>query len=116
MILLRACFFTVVIIACFALNRLIFGFLYGLERSGLDYFGLPLLGHDARVHHLHRGFGTDGETVRMGNVGGRGGFEVAVPDGIRLCAKYALSTAGSLITCSGVPSAIFWPASSPDHS
>ena len=43
MILLRACFFTVVIIACFALNRLIFGFLYGLERSGLDYFGLPLL-------------------------------------------------------------------------
>jgi class 3 adenylate cyclase len=43
MSLLRASLFTAVIIACFALNRLIFGLLYGFERAGLDYFGLPLL-------------------------------------------------------------------------
>jgi adenylate cyclase len=42
-VLLRACLFTAVIVACFALNRLIFGLLHGWERSGLDYFGLPLL-------------------------------------------------------------------------
>src|SRR5918994_7842896 len=42
-VLLRTCLFTAVIVACFALNRLIFGLLYGFERSGLDYFGLPLL-------------------------------------------------------------------------
>ena len=41
-VLLRACLFTAVIVAGFALNRLIFGLLYGFERSGLDYFGLPL--------------------------------------------------------------------------
>jgi adenylate cyclase len=42
-VLLRACMFTAAIVACFALNRLIFGLLHGFERSGLDYFGLPLL-------------------------------------------------------------------------
>ena len=42
-VLLRACLFTAAIVACFALNRLIFGLLHGFERSGLDYFGLPLL-------------------------------------------------------------------------
>jgi hypothetical protein len=42
-VLLRACLFTAVIVACFALNRLVFGLLHGFERSGLDYFGLPLL-------------------------------------------------------------------------
>lgn len=42
-VLLRACLFTGAIVACFALNRLIFGLPYGFERSGLDYFGLPLL-------------------------------------------------------------------------
>jgi adenylate cyclase len=42
-VLLRACLFTAVIVACFALNRLIFGLLHGFERSRLDYFGLPLL-------------------------------------------------------------------------
>jgi adenylate cyclase len=41
-VLLRTCLFTAVIIACFALNRLIFGLLYGFERSRLDYFGVPL--------------------------------------------------------------------------
>ena len=40
--LLRACLFTAVIVAGFALNRLIFGLLYGFDRSGADYFGLPL--------------------------------------------------------------------------
>jgi adenylate cyclase len=43
MVLLRACLFTAVIIACFALNRLILGLLHGFERSRLDYFGLPLM-------------------------------------------------------------------------
>ena len=42
-VLLRACLFTAAIVACFALNRLMFGLLHGFERSGLDYFGLPLL-------------------------------------------------------------------------
>ena len=42
-VLIRACLFTAIIVASFALNRLIFGLLYGFERSGLDYFGLPLL-------------------------------------------------------------------------
>ncbi len=42
-ILARACLFTALIVAIFALNRLIFGLLHGFERSGLDYFGLPLL-------------------------------------------------------------------------
>ena len=41
--LLRASLFTAAIVACFALNRVIFGLLYGSERSGLDYCGLPLL-------------------------------------------------------------------------
>ena len=41
-VLVRACLFTAVIVAGFALNRLIFGLLYGFERSGLDYFGLPV--------------------------------------------------------------------------
>jgi hypothetical protein len=41
---MRSCrrLFTAVIIACFALNRLIFGLLYGFERFGPDYVGLPL--------------------------------------------------------------------------
>jgi adenylate cyclase len=42
-VLLRAGLFTAAIIACFVLNRLIFGLLHGFERSGVDYFGLPLL-------------------------------------------------------------------------
>jgi adenylate cyclase len=42
-VVLRACLFTAVIVACFALNRLLFGLLHGFERSGLHYFGLPLL-------------------------------------------------------------------------
>jgi adenylate cyclase len=42
-ILARACLFTPLIVAIFALNRLIFGLLHGFERSGLDYFGLELL-------------------------------------------------------------------------
>jgi class 3 adenylate cyclase len=42
-ILARACLFTVLIVAVFALNRLIFGLLHGFERSGLDYFSLELL-------------------------------------------------------------------------
>jgi adenylate cyclase len=42
-ILARACLFTAIIVAIFALNRLIFGLLHGFERSGFDYFGLPLL-------------------------------------------------------------------------
>ena len=42
-VLVRACLFTAVIVACFVLNRPIFGFLHGFERSGLHYFGLPLL-------------------------------------------------------------------------
>jgi adenylate cyclase len=41
--LIRAALFTAIIVATFAFNRLIFGLLYGFERSGLDYFGLPLL-------------------------------------------------------------------------
>lgn len=42
-ILARACLFTALIVAIFALNRLIFGLLHGFERAGLDYFGPPLL-------------------------------------------------------------------------
>lgn len=42
-VVVRACLFTLVIVLSFALNRLIFGFLYGFTRSGLEYFGLPLL-------------------------------------------------------------------------
>ena len=42
-ILARACLFTALIVLIFALNRLIFGLLHGFARSGLDYFGLPLL-------------------------------------------------------------------------
>jgi adenylate cyclase len=42
-ILARACLFTALIVAIFALNRLFFGLLHGFERSGLDYFGLPWL-------------------------------------------------------------------------
>jgi adenylate cyclase len=42
-ILARACLFTALIAAIFALNRLFFGLLHGFERSGLDYFGWPWL-------------------------------------------------------------------------
>ena len=42
-LLARAGLFTAIIVASFALNRLIFGLLHGFERSGLDYFGLPWL-------------------------------------------------------------------------
>jgi class 3 adenylate cyclase len=42
-ILARACLFTALIAAIFALNRLIFGLLHGFERAGLDYFGWPWL-------------------------------------------------------------------------
>ena len=42
-VLVRALMFTAIIVATFAFNRLIFGLLHGFERSGLDYFGLPLL-------------------------------------------------------------------------
>jgi class 3 adenylate cyclase len=42
-VLIRAVLFTAIIVATFAFNRLIFGLLYGFERSGLDYFALPLL-------------------------------------------------------------------------
>jgi adenylate cyclase len=42
-VLVRALLFTLIIVLCFACNRLVFGLLYGFERSGLDYFGLPLL-------------------------------------------------------------------------
>jgi adenylate cyclase len=42
-LLARAGLFTAIIVAGFALNRLIFGLLHGFERSGLDYFGLPWL-------------------------------------------------------------------------
>jgi adenylate cyclase len=42
-ILARACLFTLLIAAVFALNRLIFGLLHGFERSGLDYFAWPWL-------------------------------------------------------------------------
>ena len=38
-VLLRACLFTAAIVACFALNRLIFGLLRGFERSGLSCCG-----------------------------------------------------------------------------
>jgi adenylate cyclase len=40
---IRAGLFTALIMVVFALNRGIFGLLHGFERSGLDYFGLPLL-------------------------------------------------------------------------
>jgi adenylate cyclase len=39
----RATLYVAVIAAAFSLNRLIFGLLHGFERSGPDYFGLPLL-------------------------------------------------------------------------
>jgi adenylate cyclase len=42
-ILARACLFTPLIVAIFAVNRLIFGLLHGFERSGFDYFGLEML-------------------------------------------------------------------------
>jgi adenylate cyclase len=42
-VLIRALLFTAIIVATLAFNRLIFGLLHGFERSGLDYFGLPLL-------------------------------------------------------------------------
>ena len=42
-VLVRAMLFTLVIVLCFAFNRLVFGLLHGFERSGLDYFGVPLL-------------------------------------------------------------------------
>jgi adenylate cyclase len=42
-VLARAALLTVIIVLCFALNHLIFGWLYGFERAELDYFGLPLL-------------------------------------------------------------------------
>jgi adenylate cyclase len=42
-ILSRATLYVLIIVAILSLNRLIFGLLYGFERSGLDYFGLPLL-------------------------------------------------------------------------
>jgi adenylate cyclase len=41
--LIRAALFTAIIVASFTFNRLLFGLLHGFERSGLDYFGLPLL-------------------------------------------------------------------------
>jgi adenylate cyclase len=42
-ILDRATLYVLIIAAIFSLNRLIFGLLYGFERSDPDYFGLPLL-------------------------------------------------------------------------
>ena len=42
-VLIRAVLFTAIIALTFAFNRLIFGLLHGFERSGLDYFGLPLM-------------------------------------------------------------------------
>jgi len=42
-VLIRAALFTAIIVATFAFNRLLFGLLHGFERSGLDYFGRPLL-------------------------------------------------------------------------
>jgi adenylate cyclase len=42
-VLIRAALFTAIIVASLAFNRLVFGLLHGFERSGLDYFGLPLL-------------------------------------------------------------------------
>jgi adenylate cyclase len=42
-VLIRAVLLTAVIALSLAFNRLIFGLLYGFERSGLDYFALPLL-------------------------------------------------------------------------
>jgi adenylate cyclase len=42
-VLIRALLYTAIIVASFAFNRLLFGLLHGFERSGLDYFGLPLL-------------------------------------------------------------------------
>jgi adenylate cyclase len=42
-VLIRAVLLTAVIVLSLAFNRLIFGLLYGFERSGLDYFALPLL-------------------------------------------------------------------------
>jgi class 3 adenylate cyclase len=42
-VLIRALLYTAIIVASFASNRLLFGLLHGFERSGLDYFGWPLL-------------------------------------------------------------------------
>jgi adenylate cyclase len=42
-VLIRALLYTAIIVASFAFNRLLFGLLHGFERSGLDYFGWPLL-------------------------------------------------------------------------
>jgi class 3 adenylate cyclase len=42
-VLIRALLYSVIIVASFAFNRLLFGLLHGFERSGLDYFGWPLL-------------------------------------------------------------------------
>ncbi|MEM7025444.1 MAG: adenylate/guanylate cyclase domain-containing protein, partial [Pseudomonadota bacterium] len=42
-VLARAGLFTALIVVVLAFNRLVFGALYGFERSGLDYFELPLL-------------------------------------------------------------------------
>jgi adenylate cyclase len=42
-VLIRALLYTAIIVASFTFNRLLFGLLHGFERSGLDYFGWPLL-------------------------------------------------------------------------
>jgi adenylate cyclase len=42
-VLIRALLYTLIIVASFAFNRLLFGLLHGFERSGLHYFGWPLL-------------------------------------------------------------------------
>jgi class 3 adenylate cyclase len=42
-VLIRALLYTAIIVASFSFNRLVFGLLHGFERSGLDYFGWPLL-------------------------------------------------------------------------
>ena len=42
-VLIRALLYTVIIVASFAFNRLLFGLLHGFKRSGLDYFAWPLL-------------------------------------------------------------------------
>jgi adenylate cyclase len=42
-VLVSAALLTLIIVLCFALNRLIFGLLHGFEGLHHDYFGLPLL-------------------------------------------------------------------------
>ncbi len=42
-VLLRALLYTLIIVASFSFNRLLFGLLHGFERAGLHYFGWPLL-------------------------------------------------------------------------